>query len=444
MNSDVDHRPFMGHTSTPKDVDHRVLNSRFKKDVDHRNLISLTGSPRELQPPPPPPNLWGDVDQDYRPARQQSRPGDIVESVDMEMSDEEEIERHQDKGKSREQSPSKRLSGSSSKPDSPAKERDEVGKSRSPHPSVNSKLTHQRFSVPPPPARLPFPPPARPLFTDGQFTTNRFDSPGLGADFTSRFPVPHIPPPPTIPLSGPPPGVPLRMRHPGLNLLPPNLTLPPNPLLAMQNRSPVPAPAAQRQIEISPSPLVPSSGPQVTPSGNSGTHSSGLEESDTDSIGQYLNMGLSDDEEIKEMVASMDPQLLQEVVDGINIGNGSDKLDLTSFIPNNGDVEESGDADWNGQSDFVDPNNRGGPLPAGIRPWKNPRPGVPGTPPSLLMPLPPMSPGAARFRGHPQNWRSPPILDRGRGRGWSFRPFRGRGPPGPPPPLTRQPFGGNW
>ncbi|XP_026276194.1 regulation of nuclear pre-mRNA domain-containing protein 2 isoform X3 [Frankliniella occidentalis] len=424
--SDVDHRSFLSHSSSPKDVDHRILNNRFKKDVDHRNLISLTGSPRELQPPPLPPNLWGDVDQDYRtppPSKQQSRPGDNVESVDMEMSDEEEIERHQDKGRSREHSPSKKSVGGSQAPESPIKDREELGKSRSPHLPNPSKTTPQRFNVPPPTTRPPFPPPPRPLFPDAQF------APSLGGDF-NKFSMPPIPPPPALPLSGPPPGLPLRLRHPGMNFLPPNLTLPPNPLLAIQNRSPVPAAlVAQRTLEASPSHSMPTSTTQqVTPSG---TQSSGPEESDTESIGQYLNMGLSDDEEIKEMVASMDPQLLQEVVDGINIGNGSDKLDLSSLMPNNGEIEE-GDGDWNGQGDFVDPNNRG-------RPWKPSRLSVPGTPPGLAMPHPSMSPGAPRFRGHGLNWRSPPMHERGgRGRGF-YRPFRGRGPP-----MPRQPYGGNW
>lgn len=186
---------------------------------------------------------------------------------------------------------------------------------------------------------------------------------------------------------------------------------------------------------MSPPTAIPPPNTQGTPAG---MHSSGPEESDTDSISQYLNMGLSDDEEIKEMVESMDPQLLQEVVDGINIGNGSDKIDLSSFIPNNGDAEDN-ENDWNGQSDF-EPSMRGVALPAGIRPWK-PRQGVPGTPPGLALGLahPVMSP---RFRGHPPNWRSPPMHDRGgmsRGRGWNFRQLRGRGSPGP-----RQPYSGSW
>lgn len=436
ISGDVDHRSFMSHSSPPKDVDHRILNSRFKKDVDHRNLISLTGSPRELQPPPMPPQLWGDVDQDYRTTpRQQSRPGDIVESVDMEMSDEEEIERHQDKGRSREQSPAKRPQ---SNPESPVKERDEVGKSKSSHSSTSAKvIPPQRFHVPPPSTRPPFSqPPPRPGFPDGHFVTNRYDHPGLRPDFSNfnsnRFPVPPVPPPPVMPLTGPPLGVPPpRMRHPGLNLLP-NVSLPPNPLLGM--RSPAPAPLTpQRSQETSPSSAVPTPNAQQ---GTPGAVSSGPEESDTDSIGQYLNMGLSDDEEIKEMVASMDPQLLQEVVDGINIGNGSDKLDLSSLMPNNGEVDE----DWNGQSDFGDANNRGGSTPAGIRPWKQSRQSISGTPTGI--PHPPMSLSTPRFRGQTPNWRSPQMHDRGglpRGRGWSFRPFRG-GPRG----LPRPPFGGSW
>ncbi|XP_015119557.1 serine/arginine repetitive matrix protein 1 [Diachasma alloeum] len=90
--------------SSAADVDHRVipiplppdthLPHRLMKvaDVDHRNLISLIGSPannsansNESQPPTGN-NLWSGTDQDYR---RQNQPGDIVESVDMEMSDEE-------------------------------------------------------------------------------------------------------------------------------------------------------------------------------------------------------------------------------------------------------------------------------------------------------------------------------------------------------------------
>uniref|UniRef100_A0A0C9RCZ4 Regulation of nuclear pre-mRNA domain-containing protein 2 n=1 Tax=Fopius arisanus TaxID=64838 RepID=A0A0C9RCZ4_9HYME len=90
--------------SSAADVDHRViplpmppdghLPHRLMKgaDVDHRNLISLTGSPannsansNESQTPGSN-NLWSSTDQDYR---RQIQPGDIVESVDMEMSDEE-------------------------------------------------------------------------------------------------------------------------------------------------------------------------------------------------------------------------------------------------------------------------------------------------------------------------------------------------------------------
>ncbi|XP_063222834.1 mucin-2-like [Bacillus rossius redtenbacheri] len=93
--SDVDHRslPLAGK----KDVDHRPAGVR-KKDVDHRNLISLTGSPLRDVP-------WARADQDYRTV---SRPEadrdyrvprplgqelhDNVESVDMELSDEEPLE----------------------------------------------------------------------------------------------------------------------------------------------------------------------------------------------------------------------------------------------------------------------------------------------------------------------------------------------------------------
>ncbi|RLU14990.1 hypothetical protein DMN91_012877 [Ooceraea biroi] len=63
-------------------------------DVDHRNLISLTGSPANhnslgdlsLSSLSNNNNLWPTGDQDYR---RHMQPGDIVESVDMEMSDDE-------------------------------------------------------------------------------------------------------------------------------------------------------------------------------------------------------------------------------------------------------------------------------------------------------------------------------------------------------------------
>ncbi|XP_011167717.2 uncharacterized protein LOC105201415 [Solenopsis invicta] len=92
--------------NTTGDVDHRVipipmtrenqLPYRLMKaaDVDHRNLISLTGSPANhhnlgdssLSSLPNNNNLWSTGDQDYR---RHMQPGDIVESVDMEMSDDE-------------------------------------------------------------------------------------------------------------------------------------------------------------------------------------------------------------------------------------------------------------------------------------------------------------------------------------------------------------------
>ncbi|KZC04882.1 Regulation of nuclear pre-mRNA domain-containing protein 2 [Dufourea novaeangliae] len=91
--------------STTGDVDHRVipipmtvenqLPYRLMKaaDVDHRNLISLTGSPanhnvndNSMSTIPNSSSLWSTGDQDYR---RHMQPGDIVESVDMEMSDDE-------------------------------------------------------------------------------------------------------------------------------------------------------------------------------------------------------------------------------------------------------------------------------------------------------------------------------------------------------------------
>nr|XP_034178089.1 uncharacterized protein LOC117603242 isoform X1 [Osmia lignaria] len=100
-----DSQPQESLLSTAGDVDHRVipipmtienqLPYRLMKaaDVDHRNLISLTGSPANhnvndasMNVLSNANNLWSTGDQDYR---QHMQPGDIVESVDMEMSDDE-------------------------------------------------------------------------------------------------------------------------------------------------------------------------------------------------------------------------------------------------------------------------------------------------------------------------------------------------------------------
>ncbi|XP_060832791.1 uncharacterized protein LOC132916645 isoform X1 [Bombus pascuorum] len=100
-----DSQPQESLLSTAGDVDHRVipipitvenqLPYRLMKaaDVDHRNLISLTGSPanhnvndNSMNALANSNNLWSTGDQDYR---QHMQPGDIVESVDMEMSDDE-------------------------------------------------------------------------------------------------------------------------------------------------------------------------------------------------------------------------------------------------------------------------------------------------------------------------------------------------------------------
>ncbi|XP_054012588.1 uncharacterized protein LOC128894696 isoform X1 [Hylaeus anthracinus] len=100
-----DPQPQESLLSTTGDVDHRVipipmtvenpLPYRLMKaaDVDHRNLISLTGSPANhnvsessMNTIPNSSSLWSTSDQDYR---QHMQPGDIVESVDMEMSDDE-------------------------------------------------------------------------------------------------------------------------------------------------------------------------------------------------------------------------------------------------------------------------------------------------------------------------------------------------------------------
>ncbi|KOX77404.1 Regulation of nuclear pre-mRNA domain-containing protein 2 [Melipona quadrifasciata] len=99
-----DSQPQESLLNTAGDVDHRVipipmtvenqLPYRLMKaaDVDHRNLISLTGSPANhnandtMNTITNSNNLWSTGDQDYR---QHMQPGDIVESVDMEMSDDE-------------------------------------------------------------------------------------------------------------------------------------------------------------------------------------------------------------------------------------------------------------------------------------------------------------------------------------------------------------------
>ncbi|KAL4713750.1 hypothetical protein ACJJTC_004281 [Scirpophaga incertulas] len=114
--SDVDHRgilpppppppvlPILGHM---EDVDHRLLptltapvvppaprHQSLAQDVDHRNLISLTQTQTSL--PNPVPNMSNPVnlDQDYRvpPPMVPSvvPPSDIVESVDMDLSEDEE------------------------------------------------------------------------------------------------------------------------------------------------------------------------------------------------------------------------------------------------------------------------------------------------------------------------------------------------------------------
>ncbi|KAM3958401.1 LOW QUALITY PROTEIN: uncharacterized protein ACR2FA_007550 [Aphomia sociella] len=113
--SDVDHRgllpppppppvlPILGHV---EDVDHRFLPSvppppplapvnrhTAHQDVDHRNLISLTHQPpapiRPMNPGQPRPMNPINVDQDYR-VPPMIPPTDIVESVDMELSEDED------------------------------------------------------------------------------------------------------------------------------------------------------------------------------------------------------------------------------------------------------------------------------------------------------------------------------------------------------------------
>ncbi|EZA60065.1 uncharacterized protein LOC113563395 isoform X2 [Ooceraea biroi] len=90
---DVDHRVI----PIPMTIENQLSTYRLIKaaaDVDHRNLISLTGSPANhnslgdlsLSSLSNNNNLWPTGDQDYR---RHMQPGDIVESVDMEMSDDE-------------------------------------------------------------------------------------------------------------------------------------------------------------------------------------------------------------------------------------------------------------------------------------------------------------------------------------------------------------------
>ncbi|CAG9792352.1 unnamed protein product [Diatraea saccharalis] len=110
--TDVDHRgilpppppppvlPILGHM---EDVDHRLLPSlppvpvpppvtrhQTPQDVDHRNLISLTHQPQPRMPiMGPRPGNAINLDQDYR-VPPMIPPSDIVESVDMDLSDDEE------------------------------------------------------------------------------------------------------------------------------------------------------------------------------------------------------------------------------------------------------------------------------------------------------------------------------------------------------------------
>ena len=88
---DVDHRVIPIPLTAENQLPYRLMKAA---DVDHRNLISLTGSPanhnvsdNSMNALPNSSNLWSTGDQDYR--RQHMQPGDIVESVDMEMSDDE-------------------------------------------------------------------------------------------------------------------------------------------------------------------------------------------------------------------------------------------------------------------------------------------------------------------------------------------------------------------
>ncbi|XP_017764357.1 PREDICTED: uncharacterized protein LOC108553826 [Eufriesea mexicana] len=86
---DVDHRVIPIPMTVENQLPYRLMKAA---DVDHRNLISLTGSPANhnvndtLNAITNSNSLWSTGDQDYR---QHMQPGDIVESVDMEMSDDE-------------------------------------------------------------------------------------------------------------------------------------------------------------------------------------------------------------------------------------------------------------------------------------------------------------------------------------------------------------------
>ncbi|XP_011646134.1 uncharacterized protein LOC105432860 isoform X2 [Pogonomyrmex barbatus] len=88
---DVDHRVIPIPMTRENQLPYRLMKAA---DVDHRNLISLTGSPANhhnlgdssLSSLSNNNNLWSTGDQDYR---RHMQPGDNVESVDMEMSDDE-------------------------------------------------------------------------------------------------------------------------------------------------------------------------------------------------------------------------------------------------------------------------------------------------------------------------------------------------------------------
>lgn len=127
LGQDMDHRLPMQQR---RDIDQRKMPKMGPKDIDHRNLISLTGSPKKetklLLPPPPPPFVWpgdqdyrsktGDIDfrqrqsdfseviknTNFNPSQPPPRPGmpevvqerkDVnVESIDMDVSEEDEEE----------------------------------------------------------------------------------------------------------------------------------------------------------------------------------------------------------------------------------------------------------------------------------------------------------------------------------------------------------------
>ncbi|XP_050554342.1 regulation of nuclear pre-mRNA domain-containing protein 2 isoform X5 [Spodoptera frugiperda] len=82
---DVDHRMLPALSPVPPVVNPAPVRHPVHQDVDHRNLISLTHQPT----PPPQPINSVSRDQDYR-VPPLVPPSDIVESVDMDLSEDED------------------------------------------------------------------------------------------------------------------------------------------------------------------------------------------------------------------------------------------------------------------------------------------------------------------------------------------------------------------